>query len=249
MGLISALEKKMVIATSDDDDDTKPLVLPSFPRSPLRKGGAGGDPASVTATESNNTACTSPLTITSLEQAAAAAAVTTSSSASTTTNNNLSSSSNNPTWVPQVVSSRGACYNISMPSSGGASSSEKQRRTSDMIVVGDYNGRKACQRTPPTEHDNRKLFVGGLPTDGEKVNMQTNCVVSSLECPCSQPLPLSFSMRNAVTDGKFLEFFQQFGQVVDSVVMVDRLTKRSRGFGFVTFATEVCVHHSRNDDA
>lgn len=40
---------------------------------------------------------------------------------------------------------------------------------------------------------------------------------------------------------EFLEFFQQFGQVVDSVVMVDRLTKRSRGFGFVTFATEVCA--------
>lgn len=171
MGLISALEKKMVIATSDDDDDTKPLVLPSFPRSPLRKGGAGGDPASVTATESNNTACTSPLTITSLEQAAAAAVATTSSSASTTTNNNLSSSSsNNPSWVPQVVSSRGACYNISMPLSGGASSSsEKQRRTSDMIMVEDHTtGRKAYQRTPPTEHDNRKLFVGGLPTDGEK---------------------------------------------------------------------------------
>jgi RNA-binding protein Musashi len=61
-------------------------------------------------------------------------------------------------------------------------------------------------RTPPTEHDCRKLFVGGLPTD--------------------------------VTDHAFLDYFTQFGQVIDSVVMVDRVTKRSRGFGFVTFANE-----------
>lgn len=61
-------------------------------------------------------------------------------------------------------------------------------------------------RTPPTEHDNRKLFVGGLPTD--------------------------------VTDHAFLEYFRKFGDVIDSVVMVDRVTKRSRGFGFVTFASE-----------
>lgn len=43
-----------------------------------------------------------------------------------------------------------------------------------------------------------------------------------------------------VSDGQFLEFFKQFGPVIDSVVMLDRTTKRSRGFGFVTFAREVC---------
>jgi len=42
-----------------------------------------------------------------------------------------------------------------------------------------------------------------------------------------------------VSDGQFLEFFKQFGPVIDSVVMLDRTTKRSRGFGFVTFAREV----------
>lgn len=38
-----------------------------------------------------------------------------------------------------------------------------------------------------------------------------------------------------VTDEDFLGFFQQFGAVVDSVVMFDKETRRSRGFGFVTF--------------
>lgn len=61
-------------------------------------------------------------------------------------------------------------------------------------------------KIPATQHDNRKLFVGGLPTN--------------------------------VTELTFLKFFEQFGEVIDSVVMIDRTTKRSRGFGFVTFASE-----------
>jgi RNA recognition motif-containing protein len=44
----------------------------------------------------------------------------------------------------------------------------------------------------------------------------------------------------SVNDEQFLCFFEQFGEVIDSVVMVDRSTKRSRGFGFVTFASQVC---------
>mmetsp|Transcript_28113 Transcript_28113/g.51203 ORF Transcript_28113/g.51203 Transcript_28113/m.51203 type:complete len:342 (-) Transcript_28113:780-1805(-) len=37
---------------------------------------------------------------------------------------------------------------------------------------------------------------------------------------------------------EFHAFFEQFGTVIDSVVMMDRETKRSRGFGFVTFQDE-----------
>ena len=33
----------------------------------------------------------------------------------------------------------------------------------------------------------------------------------------------------------FKQFFEQFGQVIDSIVMIDRDTNRHRGFGFVTF--------------
>jgi RNA recognition motif-containing protein len=38
-----------------------------------------------------------------------------------------------------------------------------------------------------------------------------------------------------ITEDEFRVFFEQFGEVVDSVVMFDRETRRSRGFGFVTF--------------
>jgi RNA recognition motif-containing protein len=43
-----------------------------------------------------------------------------------------------------------------------------------------------------------------------------------------------------VTSDEFRSFFEQFGSVVDSVVMFDRITTRSRGFGFVTFEDPAC---------
>jgi RNA recognition motif-containing protein len=41
-----------------------------------------------------------------------------------------------------------------------------------------------------------------------------------------------------VSDKAFREFFEQFGTVVDSIVMLDRVSKTGRGFGFVTFEDE-----------
>lgn len=44
-----------------------------------------------------------------------------------------------------------------------------------------------------------------------------------------------------ITENEFRDFFQQYGELIDSVVMFDRETRRSRGFGFVTFEDpEVC---------
>jgi hypothetical protein len=42
-----------------------------------------------------------------------------------------------------------------------------------------------------------------------------------------------------VTEEEFREFFEQYGAVADSIVMFDRDTHRSRGFGFVTFEDPV----------
>ena len=41
-----------------------------------------------------------------------------------------------------------------------------------------------------------------------------------------------------VTEKDLLEYFSKFGPVKDSVVMIDRKTSRSRGFGFVTFDSD-----------
>jgi heterogeneous nuclear ribonucleoprotein A1/A3 len=41
-----------------------------------------------------------------------------------------------------------------------------------------------------------------------------------------------------VTETEFNEYFAKFGTLQDSIVMYDKKTSRSRGFGFVTFETE-----------
>jgi RNA recognition motif-containing protein len=41
-----------------------------------------------------------------------------------------------------------------------------------------------------------------------------------------------------VTKEDLTEAFGKFGQIVDAVVITDRETRRSRGFGFVEFANE-----------
>lgn len=41
---------------------------------------------------------------------------------------------------------------------------------------------------------------------------------------------------------EFRKYFENFGGVVDAVVMFDRQTQRSRGFGFVTFQEDNVVH-------
>ncbi|KIK91376.1 hypothetical protein PAXRUDRAFT_62666, partial [Paxillus rubicundulus Ve08.2h10] len=40
------------------------------------------------------------------------------------------------------------------------------------------------------------------------------------------------------TDDTLSQAFSQYGQVTDSIVMKDRETGRSRGFGFVTFNSQ-----------
>ena len=51
-----------------------------------------------------------------------------------------------------------------------------------------------------------------------------------------------------VTDPEFRNFFSQFGELQESVVMFDRETRRSRGFGFVTYVNPVrLLIHSLNN--
>ena len=52
------------------------------------------------------------------------------------------------------------------------------------------------------------------------------------------------------TDETFRSYFSQFGEVADAFVLRDNVTKRSRGFGFVTFAspeTASAADHPRQD--
>ncbi|XP_074268632.1 heterogeneous nuclear ribonucleoprotein 1-like [Silene latifolia] len=44
-----------------------------------------------------------------------------------------------------------------------------------------------------------------------------------------------------LTDEEFRQYFENFGQVTDAVIMYDQSTQRPRGFGFISFDTEDAV--------
>ncbi|CAO2207113.1 unnamed protein product [Urochloa humidicola] len=48
-------------------------------------------------------------------------------------------------------------------------------------------------------------------------------------------------LPSALTEDDFKNFFARYGTVVDHQIMFDRETKRSRGFGFIVFASEQVV--------
>eukprot|EP00640_Fibrocapsa_japonica_P004424 CAMPEP_0113933930 /NCGR_PEP_ID=MMETSP1339-20121228/1284_1 /TAXON_ID=94617 /ORGANISM="Fibrocapsa japonica" /LENGTH=232 /DNA_ID=CAMNT_0000935499 /DNA_START=150 /DNA_END=845 /DNA_ORIENTATION=+ /assembly_acc=CAM_ASM_000762 len=57
----------------------------------------------------------------------------------------------------------------------------------------------------------------------------------------------------SVTEDDFKRHFEQYGKVTDAVVMIDRKTQRSRGFGFITYENEegvksaIAVPHTINE--
>lgn len=52
------------------------------------------------------------------------------------------------------------------------------------------------------------------------------------------------SLPWAITSDMLRDLFAEYGEIVDAVVISDRMTGRSKGFGFVTFATEESAQKS-----
>ena len=46
------------------------------------------------------------------------------------------------------------------------------------------------------------------------------------------------NLAYSVDDDKLKELFSPFGEIEEAIVIVDRFSKRSKGFGFVTFKDE-----------
>mmetsp|Transcript_8352 Transcript_8352/g.7422 ORF Transcript_8352/g.7422 Transcript_8352/m.7422 type:complete len:85 (-) Transcript_8352:1104-1358(-) len=44
-----------------------------------------------------------------------------------------------------------------------------------------------------------------------------------------------------ITEDQFRKYFENFGRIDDIVIMIDKDTGKSRGFGFVTFEDEEAV--------
>lgn len=47
-----------------------------------------------------------------------------------------------------------------------------------------------------------------------------------------------------LTQEELKQYFEPFGEITHVLILTDRLTQRSRGFGFVTFATETAAQQA-----
>eukprot|EP00339_Tiarina_fusa_P018330 CAMPEP_0117033906 /NCGR_PEP_ID=MMETSP0472-20121206/24190_1 /TAXON_ID=693140 ORGANISM="Tiarina fusus, Strain LIS" /NCGR_SAMPLE_ID=MMETSP0472 /ASSEMBLY_ACC=CAM_ASM_000603 /LENGTH=386 /DNA_ID=CAMNT_0004742951 /DNA_START=741 /DNA_END=1901 /DNA_ORIENTATION=+ len=113
-----------------------------------------------------------------------------------------------------------------------------------------------CQNRPTNDNSNPQQGTGNMRGSAEATatrggsDHQTPNVAPHLDPPArvdpAQATKLSSGHRDPrklfvgglppdITQEEFQTFFAKFGTIVDSVVMFDRETRRSRGFGFVTF--------------
>lgn len=79
--------------------------------------------------------------------------------------------------------------------------------------------------------------------DGRQVDVKKAVPRASAPPPSRNEAKKLFvgGLHADVDDKEFCATFGKFGNVVDGIVMVDRVTQRSRGFGFVTFDSEEAV--------
>lgn len=100
---------------------------------------------------------------------------------------------------------------------------ETKRATPREEAGGPGGGRRGRR----SEHDDDEGMDGDQRPPGKEPECQRKLFIGGLDYGTS--------------DEGLRDYFSQFGQIVDSVVMKFRDTKRSRGFGFVTYATAAMV--------
>lgn len=92
---------------------------------------------------------------------------------------------------------------------------------------------------PPPGYDKKEYYSNDATAAAAASHKRTQNAYMSGRVPATRRDGRKLfvgGLPNGVSDLSFLQFFQQYGEVIDSVVLLDRRTKRSRGFGFVTFA-------------
>ena len=76
------------------------------------------------------------------------------------------------------------------------------------------------------QQEHVKVFVGGLSPD---LTQGRILLLIRFDHSCTRRV--SFNL--AFVSEEFLEYFQQFGKVLEATIMTDHDSGRSRGFGFV----------------
>ncbi|CAN8312398.1 unnamed protein product [Cochlearia groenlandica] len=107
----------------------------------------------------------------------------------------------------------------------------------------DYNlGRGYEENLPPSDFEaeaDYDLSNGGDASVDTACGMQMKQYVENRHSSSSMSSPGKLFVGGVsweTTEETFADYFGKFGEVVDSVIMTDRMTGNPRGFGFVTFA-------------
>jgi len=114
----------------------------------------------------------------------------------------------------------------------------------DSVIIRDKHTRASrgfgfVKYTDPTAID-KVLAEPELVLDGRKLEVKVAIPKDEMEDPNPTKTKKLFigGLSQATTDVEFKEHFAQFGTITDAVVMVDKETRRSRCFGFVTYESE-----------
>ncbi|OAY85937.1 RNA-binding protein Musashi homolog 2-like [Ananas comosus] len=77
--------------------------------------------------------------------------------------------------------------------------------------------------------------------DNQALNKSNGSIHGSSPSPGRTKKIFVGGLPSTVTEADFKQYFDQFGTIVDVVVMYDHNTQRPRGFGFITFDSEDAV--------
>ncbi|XP_061371012.1 heterogeneous nuclear ribonucleoprotein 1-like [Gastrolobium bilobum] len=80
-----------------------------------------------------------------------------------------------------------------------------------------------------------------VPRDDQNILSRNSGSVHGSPGPCRTKKIFVGGLASTVTGSDFKEYFDQFGNITDVVVMYDQNTQRPRGFGFITYDSEEAV--------
>lgn len=93
------------------------------------------------------------------------------------------------------------------------------------------------------QQGNGTKFLERSSSENERTDVSRQSSFNRVD-PCKKEERKLFvgGLPEHVRDAEFRVFFDQYGPVLDSIVMINRETRRSRGFGFVTFENVATAH-------
>ncbi|KAL7186659.1 hypothetical protein ACSBR2_028397 [Camellia fascicularis] len=80
-----------------------------------------------------------------------------------------------------------------------------------------------------------------VPRDDQQIINRNNSSVQGSPGPGRTKKIFVGGLASTVTESDFKKYFDQFGMIIDVVVMYDHNTQRPRGFGFITYDSEEAV--------